>query len=197
MSYQVFWMGGASHYVPESRHIVELYGSMMQVPENAVIFHDEGNAFMEDGASILPPIFNCRAATYPPIIHQFLSPNDNHYHGAAKEKWRALARKNGWDKNDSVESSLSLLSYLTHYDKEAVKSYFTKNFFLDRKKIQPDRCMDLVSGGLIRKMQKSEYFERCMRSYADFQQKNALQDALTHVLPPPPFETSLDGKYWK
>ena len=197
MSFQVFWLEGSSNYVPESRHILELYGSMVEVPTNAVIFHDEGNALMNDGASIVPLIFNCRAATYPPIIHQYLSPNDNHYHGAAKAKWRQMAAKEMWDKDDSVESSLSLLSVLTHFDREAIRSFFTRNFFLGREKIQPDRCMDLVSSGLIRKLKKSQYFERCLESFKLFQAKSSAEGAITPCSPQPAIESSLDGKYWK
>ena len=85
-SFQVFWLGDKSSYVPESLELLEYYGSMMQVPQNSVIFHDSGNAFFRDGHSEVPQIFGARTAIYPPIVHQYLSPNDNRFHGTAKEK---------------------------------------------------------------------------------------------------------------
>ena len=103
-SYQVFWLGGSSHYVPESMEILGFYGAMVQVPKESVIFHDAGNAFMSQGQSVIPLIWGTRAAIYPTIIHQFLSPNDNRYHGVAKQKWRSLAAEKRWGKDDSFVS---------------------------------------------------------------------------------------------
>ena len=196
-SWQVFWFGGKSHFIRESRHLLELYGSMVQVPENSVIFHDQGNAFIDDIESIIPLIFGCRSATYSPIIHQYLSPNDNHYHGSTKAKWRSMAAEMNWDKDHSTESRLSLLSVLTHFNVGVIASYFTKNFFFERKKIQPDRCFDLVSSGLHRKLKKKQYYNACLKAYDSF--KNQISAASETPLgsPPQQLENSLDGVYWE
>ena len=68
---QVVWLGGSSHYVPESRALVERFRAMSQIPSESVIFHDKGNAFMDHGESIVPSLFGTKSATYPPLIHQF------------------------------------------------------------------------------------------------------------------------------
>ena len=102
---QVVWLGGSSHYVPESRALVERFRATNQIPPNSVIFHDKGNAFMDHGESIIPSLFGTLSATYPPLVHQFLRPNDNRFHGAAKAKWRSLAAERGWGKDEAVDQS--------------------------------------------------------------------------------------------
>jgi hypothetical protein len=177
--------------------LLGFYGAMVQVPQNAVIFHDQGNAFLSDKESVVPLIFGVKAATYPPIIHQFLSPNDNRFHGAAKEKWRSMACEKQWGKDDSVESSLALLSFLSHYDPIAVRSYFSKNLFLERKSIQPDRCMDLVMNGLLKKISKNEKIHSGTKLYQKFKDKHQAESAVLSLPQPPCLEDSLDGYYWK
>ena len=195
-SYQVFWLGETSNYVPESMEILGYYGAMVQVPPESVIFHDCENAFMSQGESVIPLIWGVKAATYPPIVHQFLSPNDNRFHGAAKEKWRSLSAEKGWGKEDSVESSLALLSFLSHYDPKEVSSYFRENFFLERKSIQPDRCMGLVTSGLLKKIRKSPHFDQAQAAYRRFIQEHQRTNASEMSSPPPCLEGTLDGKYW-
>jgi len=103
---QVIWMGGSGHYVPEGNGPLETFGARAQVPENCVIFSDEGNAFFRDGQPVIPHFFRARTATYPPIVHHYISPNDNRYHGVAKAKWRAEAMKMDGEKTTaSVRAS--------------------------------------------------------------------------------------------
>jgi hypothetical protein len=40
----------------------------------------------------LESIDECKTCTYPSDVHQFLSPNDNRLHGAAKSIWKGVAQ---------------------------------------------------------------------------------------------------------
>jgi len=106
---QIHFVGGTSHYVAESTQVLEKYFSVVQVPPGATIFSDQGNAFKRDGTDVLLSLGASRTAKYPPVIHHYISPNDNTHHGRAKGKWRQLRRKNGWGPKESVRSSLCLL----------------------------------------------------------------------------------------
>ena len=133
----------------------------------------------------------------PHIIHQYLSPNDNRYHGAAKAKWGSMAAERGWGKDDSVESSLALVSILSSFDPEAIRKCFAENLFLERTSIKPDRCMGLITNCLTRKIRKSEYFQRVVSAYQAFM-GSSMRESTSSQLPPPPHLTdSLDGRYWK
>ena len=182
-SFKVFWLGESSCYVPESMELLGFYGAMVDVPPNSVIFHNRGNAFMSQGDSVVPQVFGVKAAVYQPIVHQFLSPNEKRFHVTAKLKWKSLASEKGWGKDDSAESSLALLSFLTHYDSEAVRSYFRENFFLGRASIKPDRCMDLVTNGLLKKIKKSDKFERLAWPFANSGKNLPEREQQSHSLP--------------
>ena len=196
-SFQVFWMGGKSNYIPETKELLEFYWAMTEIPQNSVIFHDRGNAFFSDGESVIESIFGCRTAVYPPLIHHFLSPNDNNFHGAGKAKWRSMAAENGWGKDDSVESSLALLSIFSNFDREAICSYFTKNFFIGRASIKPDRCMDLVTDGIMKKIRKSEFYQRSVSAYQIHLERKARNGSPIYLPPPSSLKDSLDGQYWE
>jgi len=92
-SFKVFWLGESSCYVPESMELLGFYGAMVDVPPNSVIFHNRGNAFMSQGDSVVPQVFSVKAAVYLPIVHQFFSPNDNRFHGTAKESGNLWLQK--------------------------------------------------------------------------------------------------------
>ena len=115
----------------------------------------------------------------------------------AKTKWRALAAERGWGKDDSVESSLALLSILSTSDSEDIRKYFSTNFFLERKSIKPDRCMALITNGLAAKIVKSAFFQKCISSYQSFLASTRREGTSSTQPPPLSLLDSLDGSYWK
>lgn len=193
---QVVFLGGTAHFVPESRHLLKKFGATVQVPSESVIFSDRGNAFFKRRRSVIPKYFGVQTATYPPVIHHLLSPNDNHFHGVAKRQWRCLAQKEGWDKDDGVESSLCLLSLLTYAEPEAICGYFKHNFFIGRKCVKPDRCMDLVTNGVLTSIRKNEYLAQAEAAYQKYESQVSRLVPDDGATPPCELENSLDGRYW-
>ena len=77
-------------------------------PPNCTILSDNGNSFKDGEKDILIDLGFKYHLCYPAVVHQYLSPNDNKFHGAAKRKWKNL----GLDFTDDVKSSIALLHCL-------------------------------------------------------------------------------------
>ena len=89
-------------------------------PDDAFIVVDAGNEFKYSAAegrgSIFPDLNIKNVATLPPDVHHALNPCDAHWHGGAKNRWRAASRH-----MDDVESTLCLMHELrkaTQHDME-------------------------------------------------------------------------------
>ena len=95
-------------YANESTDILHRFFALYHIPLNVVVFSDNGKSFFHGGVSVLESIGFAKHVSYPAPVHQYLSPNDNHLHGAAKASWR----NSGVDFKDDVESSLLLLNHL-------------------------------------------------------------------------------------
>jgi len=192
---QIIYVGGTKHYIAESKEIVEQFLAMVQIPPGATIFSDKGHAFFHKKTPIIPQLCGAKTATYPPVLHHYISPNDNHHHGAAKAKWRAKVVEQGWGKDHSLESCLYFLFCLNTASQDAVRGYFTKNFCLDRKCVRGDRCLDLVSAGLATHLMKNEALQQAEEAYQAFMKKRTREDEAPPGPPPTKLRSTLDGTY--
>ena len=101
----------------------------------------------------------------------------------------------GGGKDDSVDSSLALMSILSSFDPDAIRKYFPENFFLGRTSIKPDRCMGLITNGLTRKIQKSEYFQRTVSAYQTFMASSMRESTPSQLPSSPSLTDTLDGRH--
>ena len=127
--------GETRTFVQESDDLVKSFFMYYQVPENTVILSDCGHAF---AGGVLKALGFLRHAQYPPAVHQYLSPNDNNLHGAAKQLWR----QSGVDFRDDVPSSLLLLKLLDEQAATYSKSWFDRNML----NLTGDGAASLISG---------------------------------------------------
>lgn len=95
-------------YVKESPDLLRLFFGVYEVPPDVTIYSDEGNSFFEENQSVLMELGFQKHRCYPPLVHQYISVNDNPLHGSSKGKWRNC----GVDFKDDVASCLALLSFL-------------------------------------------------------------------------------------
>ena len=174
---QVVLLEGKRKYVPETPSIVEEFLGSVVLPLGCVMFTDDGNAFFDHGMSVIEKTSSARHYTYPPPVHQYISPNDNHHHGAAKQKWRAKALEEGWCENDTVESELFLLGLLTYPTPEAIKGYFDKNMFMDLKAPRPKQCLRRMIGPKMKKRKIEVFFDECQRTFRNFERTAQPLDA--------------------
>ena len=82
---------------------------------------DGGNEFFSADGSILE-LIGANHVGYLPPVHQYLFPNDNNHHSAAKAIWRSLRL----DYDDDVTASVALLKCLDN-DSVNITGYFEAN----------------------------------------------------------------------
>lgn len=193
---QVVFLKHAGKYVPESRKLVRRYLKKVQVPENSLIFSDGGQAWRRKGKPIIPKYTPARTTAYPSMVHQYLSPNDNSLHGAAKAKWRAMGAEKGWSVKDAVASDLYLLSVLTHADPVATRSYFTRNLFLSGEPVTLARCSALANFRYRKNQSKERFFARCARERSQFEKFGPPQKRSKSLEFTEQTLGGLDGSYW-
>ncbi|MEI7893160.1 MAG: hypothetical protein WCI05_08715 [Myxococcales bacterium] len=97
-------------------------------------------------------------------MHQYLSPNDNRLHGAAKKVWREAQL----DFSDEVLSCCYLLNLLDSCNKD-VPNWFDKNLQLGCEEPTLDRVEALIKGEAV---SESEYYKACMHEYRVFADQN-------------------------
>ena len=149
----------------------------------SVIFSDRWRAYTEMGRSVISEFGMAETMQYPSAIHAYLSPNDNHYHGAAKAKWRGMAKARRWGPKDGVESDLCLLGILTHTNPDDIRKYFTRNLFLGRKPPSKGRCMRHIEGDFGRKTKAKRFFHQCSLAFHRHAKKRARTES-TSPIPP-------------
>lgn len=179
---RVVYLKEGKDFVRESPDIFREFFKLYEVPAGATILSDEGLAFFPDGKSVLLELGFANHLTYPPAVHQLLSPNDNRLHGLAKADWRAANR----DFSDDVHASTHLLYLLDYYSKHARK-WFKKNLQLDEAAPTFTKAMELVGG---HDHAKGEFHARCLREYVRWKKSNGSADEVEDV------EAALDGDFW-
>lgn len=121
-------------YVPESRDLMRQFFELYEVPENAIVFSDNGRATK----GVLTDLGFAKHVFYPAPVHQYLSPNDNRLHGTAKKSWRASRV----DFKDDVESSLLLLNHLDSDIEAQSAHWFNQNII----ELTEKSAREIISG---------------------------------------------------
>lgn len=115
---RIIYVGSERHesrkYVRESPDLIRRFFGVYGVLEGVTIYSDEGNAFFDNGESVLKEHGFKKHVCYPAKVHQYLSPNDNRLHGTSKQSWR----NSGIDFSDDIHRCLALLHFL---DRDIVK----------------------------------------------------------------------------
>ena len=144
-------------YASENADILRRFFELYQVRKKGVVFSDNGTALFPCGASVLEAIGFKRHVPYPSPVHQYLSPNDNRLHGAAKTRWR----NSGVDFKDDVEASLKLLSYLD----EDISAHGAKWFDRNILSLTAESARELIRG---RSGQRSQVDYDRLHAYKSF-----------------------------
>ena len=144
-------------YASESADILRRFFALYRVRKKGIVFSDHGAAFFPGGVSVLKTLGFTKHVAYPSPVHQYLSPNDNRLHGAAKTKWR----NSGVDFRDDVDSSLKLLRCL---DEELV-AYSTTWFDRNILDLTAESARELIRG---RSGQRSQVDSDRLHAYKSF-----------------------------
>ena len=163
--------------VPASADLVERFLDQYEIDFDSIILSDGGHEFKKLGG-----LGFRRHICYPAAVHQWLSPNDNRLHGAAKKIWR----ESGIDYSDDA---LALIKLLRSLDKVTghVATWFNKNLQLDRPAPQVEAVADLIRG---RNAEVDGFYDECRWKYRMVAGLDPRGDNVDEK------EDGLNGAYW-
>ncbi len=121
---------GASNWVGETSSMVYSVVKKYSWVDCHVI-HDNGGSWKPKGDDIFYEYKAAFVSVMPPNPHGELSPCDNCYHAVAKEAERASRPDDGSD----AEISIRTMHHLLNVKADSVRSFWTRNFMLDHKKL--------------------------------------------------------------
>lgn len=147
-------------FVAESADLVRRFFKMYGVVKDCIVLSDNGNAFKEDGVDIFDALGFKQHRCYPAAVHQYLSPNDNRLHGAAKKAWTESLT----DFSDDVLACCYLLNLLDWCNKD-VRKWFDTNLQLKAKGPTLEKIEALIKR---ERVSESEYFKECLYEYRVF-----------------------------
>ncbi len=156
---------------------------------SVIILSDEGSAFKEGQKSVLTELGFKQHITYPPPVHQYLSVNDNNYHGHAKCKHRAMHRR----KVSDVTWSLSLMRCLYDVKPKVISSWWDRNFLKGKSELHQDDALALV--GFPISSEETEY-EKLYINFSENQKTSTKIRTYENVEVPVELRTGLDGAYY-
>ena len=160
-----------------------------------MIFTDCGHAFKDKQGLDLLEHNGFVHVTYPPCVHHWLSPNDNHFHGVAKAQWRAKIDPVG---GGTARSDITLLQALGAVPVSMIKEFFVGNFclaaestplyYVGRFSIRTHNAKD---------DELEDLHQLCIQTYTTRRDDVVLGD---HIVLQASFDQAnrgLDGPYWK
>lgn len=184
--------GGRKVYATESHDMVSTFFALHTINKDDHIMSDGGGSFKVGGISIFADLGYDRHAIYPAPVHQFLSPNDNRLHGAAKQRWRAAEI----DFSDDVVSSLQLLYELDHIKPMLVKKWFNTNFQLKEDEVTVDATEACIFGFRRNENDRADWFKLCEHDYVEFVAGAPVRGSGHVAVKPSALDSMFDGSYW-
>ena len=177
--------GKSKSFVRESTDVLERAVKLYKIDPNSVVFHDSGNAFFKDGKDIFLDLGFKNVGEYDAPTHHKFSPNDNEFHGAAKQQWNTLIE----DHSDDIKSSICLL-YCLDKANEHVAHYFQRNLqFGVSGAIEPG-VRELFGG---RGYENFRFHQKCLAEYRMY-----IGESVPNVMQllPDGLDCDLDGDKW-
>ena len=167
--------------VAESSDLVRRFFSLYKVDPSAVILSDNGRSFKSKSQDVFKELGFAAHLTFPPPVHQYLSPQDHGVFGPAKAAWKA--RITDW--SDDIVASISLLGLIDLYSKRA-REYFVKNLLIRHEPLRRDQVQRLIEP--IHK-EKFDFLRDCKSEYNVLEHDDGRGPQLWN-------DDKLDGLYW-
>lgn len=161
------WLPRKTTWVRESPQIMRhFFGVYSNLDKKTWIFSDGGGGFKEKKISVFESLGFMNRCIYPSAVHQYLSPNDNNFHGVAKAKWRSEIG----DREIRSEDTLSLLKQCDAIEGQTVRDWFIRNFLLHNDKPTIKDCKDIIAES---PKKKSRLHEEFHDEYLEWKEENA------------------------
>jgi len=146
--------GGSTTYVSESEDHVQKFFEIYDNVQGCTIFSDMGHGFING----LERYGFARHIFYTPLVHEFLSPNDNRFHGV-KVGWR---NDPTLDFSDDVRSCLDLMRRFDEVSGESIKGMFNRNFMLDQADVTVEAARAMMGKD---GHKNTEFHRECLYEY--------------------------------
>ena len=135
---------------------------------------------------ILEREFRITQIPLPAAVHQYISPNDNKYHGVLKKMLRAQGLK----LNDQAFSCLHAIRCSDQIEPFVVENWFIRNFMLEGGRITEERAQEILTS---RPQKNAAMYEQCYRVYLRvIENDSGAEDYLAKRL-----RCELDGSSWQ
>lgn len=133
---------------------------------------------------------------YPPSVRQYLSGNDNGWHGPAKSKWRSTWTRIDGGEYHSAEKSVALYACLCSIKMADLACAMKKNLFLGKKKFPSDaEIMNILASTGYAAVQTDAAYEALFVFYSQARlfenQPPLLRKRISNL------KSYLDGEYWE
>lgn len=120
---RVLYVKSKKNYFGENSEMYEAFLTRYNLDKNVAVFHDAGKGFKKGPVSVFDKLEFANHIEYPSDVHQYLSPNDNNLHGAAKQKWKLEYN----EFETRVEAPLRLMQLIDCDAAEHSQWYFRRN----------------------------------------------------------------------
>lgn len=161
---------GSRTFVRESMHLlknfIEYYWDEFQDKNDLVVYSDNGSALFHryekksPAEPVLEKEYNITQRRLPSAVHEYLSPNDNKFHGIVKAQWRSDPRVY----SDDSRAVASFLHLCDQVSKDTVENMFIKNFKLDGGQVTKEDVEDIVA---TRSGHRVEKWRECLQLYLE------------------------------
>ncbi len=132
--------------------------------KDCYVVHDDGNSWKPKGDDIFFEYEAARVSVMPHNPHGELSPCDCNYHSVAKEAERA-SRPDG---ASDAEITIRTMHHLLNVKRDSIKSFWTRNFQLDQKKLSFVAYVDMLKGSNNISLERKLLHQECVDAYESF-----------------------------
>ncbi len=177
------------NYVGESQATIQHFLKHYPALRKCLILSDAGGSYVKKGVDIVRE-WGAQHATFTPVVHEYMSPLDNHAFGIAKAKMRS----NRVDETDRLEPSLVFLNALDSIKPEQMQAMWDRNLLLQHNEIDREAVREILRPSGKNELKRSDYFAHCRDAYG--MEVLGLDPEATDE-PPLALQDGLDGVYWK
>ena len=132
--------------------------------KDCYVIHDDGNSWKPKGVDIFYEYKASRVSVMPHNPHGELSPCDCNYHSVAKEAERASRPENASD----AEITIRTMHFLGKVKADSVRSFWTRNFMLDQKKLSYAAYVDMLKGRKMVSVERQLLHQDCVDAYDNY-----------------------------
>ena len=181
--------GERSEYVAESADLIKRFMEFYKIKENVHILFDGGRSYKVQKENIFDILGYKHHLEYPSAVHQYISPNDNCWHGVAKRKWTNMSL----DWSDDVLSTVTLLQLLDNVDSSTIRGYFLKNMLSCKDEAD---VLEVIAPLTKKIFSENVFYRSALHKYWTLYNPSKLAESSIGGDYPISLESTFDGTYW-